>query len=107
MNVAYAYNVNRELNHSPALKRVKYFHYSLEVDDDGIIQGGSYYRDSSQIDILWVPLHTAPSGEEGNEDGNPHVSVDEVLSIYRDSVPRNVRDAWLNIDPLEEDIPQE
>jgi hypothetical protein len=103
MNIAYTLSTKREFDQSQHLHRVKYFHYMLQLDDQGRITGGSYFPDSDRIDMLWVPLHAVASGQEGNEKGNPHVDVAEVLSIWRESVPEEVRNQWLNIDPLPED----
>jgi hypothetical protein len=102
-NIAYTLSTDREYDKSRHLHRVKYFHYLLELDEQGEIVGGHYYPDSDQIDMLWVPLHAAASGEVGNEKGNPHVDVAEVLEMWRESVPEEVRNRWLNIDPLPED----
>ena len=102
-NVAYTMSSNREYDVSRHLHRFKRFHYTLELDDEGIIVGGYYHAGSDRIDMLWVPLHAAASGEEGNERGNPHVDVGEVLEIWRESVPEEMRNRWLNIDPLPDD----
>jgi hypothetical protein len=48
--------------------------------------------------LLWVPLAPVSGGSPGNEDGNPHIDVAQVLSIWRDSVPRDIADKWRNID---------
>jgi len=103
MNAAYSQSTRRELDRSQHLKRTIYFHYRLLLDDDGNIIGGTYYRDSAKIDFLWEPLHPVQGGEEGNERGNPYLDVDEVLSIWRDSVPAELRMKWYNIDPSEAD----
>jgi hypothetical protein len=103
MNIAYTLSTKREFDQSQHLHRVKYFHYMLQLDDQGRITGGSYFPDSDRIDMLWVPLHAVASGQEGNEKGNPHVDVAEVLSMWRESVPEEIRNQWLNIDPLPED----
>ena len=80
-----------------------YFHYVLDLDDEGAIRGGRFYGDSQQIDMLWTPLKPVQGGEEGNERGNPHLNIKEVLAIWRDSVEEDLRKKWLNIDPTEED----
>src|SRR5207247_504647 len=56
-----------------------------------------------QIDMLWTPLKPAPGGDEHNRRGNPHLDIKEVLAIWRESVPDDLRKKWLNIDPTEED----
>lgn len=99
MNVTHAMSSRGEFQASPRIPRRMYFHYQLQLDDDGEIVGGSYYRDSARIDMLWVPLRPKPSGTAGNERGNPHLDVDEVLAIWRKSVPDNLRRNWKIVDP--------
>ena len=103
MNIAYVMSTDREHTKAPLNRRTMNFHYSLDVNDAGDVAGGRYYGDSSRIDMLWVPLNPVQGGKNGNESGNPNVDVDEVLSIWRDSVPEDARTAWMNIDPTEED----
>ncbi|HRX79223.1 MAG TPA: cadherin domain-containing protein, partial [Pirellulaceae bacterium] len=99
MNITYAMSSRGELQQSPRIPRTKYFHYLLHLNEEGEIIGGVYYRDSSRIDMLWVPLRPKPSGKEGNERGNPHLDVEEVLAIWRSSVPSNLRRSWVIVDP--------
>ncbi len=101
--VTYSVNTPQEHDKGPDFRRDMYLHYSLDLDADGQITGGSYYRDSYQIDMLWAPLKPVQGGEEGNKRGNPHLSVKEVLSIWRESVPEETRKKWMNINPTEED----
>jgi hypothetical protein len=103
MNVHYTKSTNREYHRSRHIKALMGFHYMLHLNDAGEIVGGQYYRDSAQLDMLWTPLQPVQGGEEGNKRGNPYVDVDEVLAIWRESVPEDLRLAWLNIDPTEED----
>jgi hypothetical protein len=65
--------------------------------------GGEYFGDSSRIDMLWVPLRPKASGQPGHERGNPHIDVDTILAIWRDSVPETTRHKWLIVDPAEKD----
>lgn len=102
MNVAYAASTNQEYARSPRLKRTMSFHYLLDLDEEGKVTGGRYFSDSARIDILWTPLTPAQGGQEGNERGNPHVDVNEVFAIWRESVPEDVRKKWVNIDVREE-----
>lgn len=99
LDVTYAYNSNREVHKSPRISKTKKFHYLLDLDDEGRVTGGAYYRDSVQIDMLWVPLNPRQGGQEGNERGCPHIDVKQVMLLWRDSVPEEERDKWLNIDP--------
>jgi hypothetical protein len=102
--ITYAVNINREMDKGPEkYHRQMYFHYVLDLDQDGEIRGGRYYGDSMQIDMLWTPLKPVQGGEERNKRGNPHLNVKEVLAIWRESVPEDLRKQWLNIDPTEED----
>lgn len=98
LNAAYAASTNQEYTHSPRLKRIKSFHYQLDLDEEGHVTGGQYFGDSERIDILWTPLMPAQGGQEGNERGNPHVDVKEVFAIWRQSVPEELRTKWVNID---------
>ena len=101
MNVAYAASTDQEYTRSPRLKRTKSFHYLLDLDEEGKVTGGRYFSDSARIDILWAPLTPAQGGQEGNERGNPHVDVNEVFAIWRESVPQEMRKEWVNIDAKE------
>ncbi len=103
MTVTYAISTNYEMDQSPRLSKQMYFHYLLGLDDEGRIMGGSYYGDSARIDMLWAPLNPVQAGEKGNERGNPYLDVKEVLAIWRESVPEELRKKWWNIDPAEED----
>ncbi|MBP90100.1 MAG: hypothetical protein CMJ64_25900 [Planctomycetaceae bacterium] len=98
MNLAYAKDSRGEFQESPLYKSTKYFHYYLNVDEDDRITGGSFYRDSSRIDMLWIPLSPKASGQPGHERGNPYIRVNEILSLWRDSVPEETRKQWLVID---------
>ena len=101
--ITYTLNIGREMDKSPKQSRTMYFHYVLDLDREGKISGGRYYGDSARIDMLWTPLKPVQGGEKGNERGNPHVNVKEVLAIWRESVPEEIRKQWLNVDPTEED----
>jgi hypothetical protein len=94
MNVVYAEDSRGEWDESPLIEIVKFSHYMLELNDAGTNVGGYFFRDSSSIDMLWVPLPLKPAGEKGNESGNPYVDVENVLAIWRDSVPIDVRRKW-------------
>jgi hypothetical protein len=101
--VNYVLNIPREVDKGPQQSRQMYFHYVLDLDAEGKITGGRYYGDSQRVDMLWTALKPVQAGEKGNERGNPHVSVKEVLALWRESVPEDLRDKWLNVDPTEED----
>lgn len=103
MNANYSLSTRREVDRSQHLAKTIHFHYSLKLDAEGKIVGGSYYNDSARIDMLWTPLHPVQGGTPGNERGNPHLDVKEVLAIWRESVPEEIRGKWWNIDPTEED----
>ena len=55
------------------------------------------------MDMLWVPTNPVQGGMKGNERGNRHVSVKQVLAIWRDSVPQDIRTKWPVINPPAED----
>lgn len=102
MNIAYVDASPRKLDKAPHRRRTMYFHYMLNLDDDGKVVGG-YYMGGNRIDMLWAPLKPIQGGEKGNEAGNPHLDVKEVLAIWRESVPEDDRSKWFNIDPTDED----
>ncbi len=101
--ITYTLNTPRELDKGPQQVRTMYFHYVLDTNAEGKITGGRYYGDSARIDMLWTPLLPVQGGEKGNERGNPHLNVKEVLAIWRESVPEDIRKQWLNVDPTVED----
>lgn len=101
----YLYYSNGEYQQSPRIKRVKYFHYALNLNEGGEITGGYFYNDSSRIDLLWVPLYPAKGGTRANPRGNPHIDVETVLAIWRASVADGDLVAkWVNIDPNGESL---
>lgn len=103
MRVIHARSTKQEYNKSPKLWRRLYFHYALDLNENGEVTGGYYYRGSNRMDMLWIPMAPVQGGEKGNERGNPHLDVKTVLSIWRESVPQELRDKWPNVDPTPED----
>lgn len=103
MNIAYAKDSRGEFQESPLYTNQKYFHYYLNLDEEDKIVGGNFYRDSSRIQMLWIPLRPKESRQPGHERGNPYIKVDEILSIWRDSVPKETRNKWLVVDQPEAD----
>jgi Transglutaminase elicitor len=102
--ITYVLNINREMDKGPAnYHRQLYFHYVVELDESGAIRGGRFYGDSGQIDMLWTPLQPTQGGTEKNQRGNPHLNVKDVLALWRESVPEDLRKKWLNVDPTDED----
>lgn len=101
--ITYSVNTPQEYDKGPDFRRDMFLHYSLDLDANGNITGGQYYRDSYQLDMLWTPLKPAQGGEEGNKRGNPHLKVKEVLAIWRESVSEEIRNKWLNVNPTDED----
>ena len=101
--VRYATSTPSEHDQSPRNSKDMEFRYRLELDAKGQITGGVYMRGSNRIDMLWTPLNPVQGGKKGNELGNPYVNVREVLAMWRESVPSEVRKQWLNIDPAAED----
>ena len=82
MNIAYVDATPREYDKAPHTRRTMYFHYLLSLNDEGNIVGGRYLG-GNRIDMLWTPLKPIQGGEKGNEAGNPHLNVKEVLAIWR------------------------
>jgi hypothetical protein len=110
MNLGYVYMLDQEFQRAPKNNRFLGFHYSLELDSAGRIIGGDYYPDSQRLDMLWVPRQLFQGGATGNKPGNPYVSAKEVLAMWRESTPEDVRKQWWNIDPTEADrieVPEE
>ena len=98
--IAYKHFLEQEQHKAPKNEKNMYFHYYLNLDKDGHITGGDYYYDSNVIDFLWVPLAPTQGGTKGNTRGNPHLKLNEVLSIWRKSVHDDKLIAkWQNIDP--------
>ncbi len=98
-NVYYANMINREQDKSPTKPVKRYFHYVLDLNADGEIVAGRYYGDSTRINMLWGAMPPIQGGKKGNEGGNPHLKMDEVLSIWRESVPDELVATWVTIDP--------
>lgn len=103
MSIRYRMNTPREYDKGPDQSQTMYFHYALDLDEQGQITGGHYYGDSARIDMLWAPLQPVQGGKKGNERGNPHLDAKEILAIWRESVSEDIRNKWLNIDPTDED----
>jgi hypothetical protein len=103
MNIGYAKNSRGEFQQSPRIKYTKHFSYRLNLNSEGEIVGGHFYRGSSMIDLLWIALQPTPGGSDTNKRGNPHVDVDEVLALWRESVPADERRTWLVVDPPKPD----
>ncbi len=103
MNLGYVLDSNREYDESPRIHRVKSFHYLLDLNPQGEIIGGRFHRNSTRIAMLWLPLQPKAGRQPGNRLGNPHLNVQQVLSIWRDSVPAELRDKWVVVDPPRED----
>lgn len=103
LNLAYIKDSNGEYHESPRIRRVKSFHYDLQLNSEGEIVGGNFYGDSALIDMLWLPLRPKQGRQTGNEMGNPHVDVNQVLAIWRESAASEERGKWLIVDPSKED----
>ena len=103
-NIVYAKDSeDEEHDKSPEIREVKSFHYSLYLNPLGEIVGGDFHGDSEMIDFVWVPLAPKKAGAAGNEGGNPHLDVDVVLSLWRQSVSKESRRRWMIVDPLKND----
>lgn len=102
-NLAYVDLLPEEQHRAPKNSKTLYFHYTLELNARGEIIGGEYIGDSNQLDMLWIPLQPCQGGTKGNWEGNPHLDVNTVLSMWRESVPDEIRERWVNIDPTAAD----
>jgi hypothetical protein len=97
--IAYKHYLEAEEHKAPANIKNKYFHYYLNLDKDGHIVGGEYYGDSNVVDFLWIPMGPVQGGKKGNESGNPHLKLNEVLALWRKSVHDDkLIGKWTNID---------
>ncbi len=99
MKMSYAKDSRGEYQQSPRTEYTKNFVYGLTLNSQGEITGGDFYRGSSMIDMLWLPVRPKQGKTEGNMRGNPHVNVDQVLAIWRASVSDEVRQKWPVVDP--------
>lgn len=57
--------------------------YTLGVDDEGRIVGGTALTDSGYF--LWLPLYAVQARPDGSTPGNPHLDVRKVLALARAS----------------------
>lgn len=103
MMCRYTLNTPQEHQKGPKSTQLIYFHYVLDLDKDGDITAGRYYGDTQMVDMLWTALKPVQGGQKGNERGNPHMDIKEVLAIWRESVSEKIRQQWLNVDPTDED----
>lgn len=101
--ITFTLHLPREADKAPKSNRQLYFHYVLDLDRGGNIISGQYQRDSGRIDMLWAPLQLVQGGQEGNRGGNQHLNMNDVLSIWRESVDPEIIKKWVNIDPTDEE----
>lgn len=108
-NVLYKHYLDQEYDEAPKNEMSVYFHYALTLDADGNIVGGKYYRDSNQIDFLWISRAPTQGGTRGNSRGNPHLKVANVLDLWRASVDEKATEKWVNVElpPLPVEQPTE
>jgi hypothetical protein len=95
MMCRYTLNTPQEYQKGPKSTQLIYFHYVLDLDKDGVISAGRYYGDTQMVDMLWTPLKPVQGGQKGNERGNPHMDIKQVLAIWRDSVSEKTRKGQL------------
>jgi len=57
--------------------------YTLALDDNGKIIGGTALGDSGYF--LWIPLYAVQGKEDGSAPGNPYVDVKKVIALARAS----------------------
>jgi hypothetical protein len=105
--VLYKHYLDEEYNKAPKNEQQMYFHYSLTLDDDGNIVGGNYYRDSNQIEFLWLSQRPSQGGTKTNKRGNPHLDLDQVLALWRDSVEDKATENWVNVDLVPPPAPKQ
>ena len=64
-------------------KQTMDFRYTLALDDDGKIIGGTALSDSGYF--LWIPLYAVQGKQDGSTPGNPYVDVKKVIALARAS----------------------
>ena len=64
-------------------KQAMALRYTLGLDDDGRIIGGTAITDSGYF--LWIPLHAVQGTEDGKAPGNPYLDVQKVVALARAS----------------------
>lgn len=64
-------------------KQTMDFRYTLALDDDGKIIGGTALSYSGYF--LWIPLHAVQGKQDGSVPGNPYVDVKKVIALARAS----------------------
>jgi hypothetical protein len=57
--------------------------YTLALDDNGQIIGGTALSDSGYF--LWIPLYAVQGKQDGSVPGNPHIDVKKVIALARAS----------------------
>jgi hypothetical protein len=96
-NVLYKHYLDEEYDKAPKNQQSMYFHYALTLDKDGNIIGGNYYRDSNQIDFLWISGTPTQGGTAGNKLGNPYLRLNRVLALWKASVDDKATEKWVNV----------
>lgn len=64
-------------------KQAMALRYTLALDDEGRIVGGTSHGDSGYF--LWLPLYAVQAKSDGSAPGNPHVDVRKVIALARAS----------------------
>jgi hypothetical protein len=64
-------------------KQAMNFRYTLALDNDGKIIGGTALSDSGYF--LWIPLYAVQAKQDGSAPGNPYVDVKKVIALARAS----------------------
>ena len=62
-------------------KQAMAFRYTLALDEDGHIVGGTALSYNGHF--LWLPLYAVQGKEDGSAPGNPYVNVEKVLALAR------------------------
>jgi hypothetical protein len=64
-------------------KQTMALRYTLAVDDEGRIVGGTALSDSGYF--LWLPLYAVQGKQDGSSPGNPYIDVKKVIALARAS----------------------
>jgi len=93
MNLLYADALGSEqvgTDSAPYLQeKSKSYQYILETDDEGMILGGEWalQSQSNHPDFMWTPFDAVDSGGDKSS-SNPHIKVDKVLELWRQSIAK-------------------
>jgi hypothetical protein len=66
--------------------------YYLELDSDGHIVGGRAHSHAGHF--LWIPLFAVQGIQDQSSPGNPHLDVQKIIALARESALPNIQDQY-------------